>query len=384
MRRVWFRSHLLALALAFSAAGAAQASAVCTQLTAQLASVDAGAGSSANYRRFAAAVVQQDQQLGQVRSDLKRFGCSSGSVMVMGGQNAQACATLISAHGRMRANLAALERKRDSFARASDNRLKRRIQAELRANDCDGKSAAIRAAALKGRQDAANARRASGLVAILGDSGGRVSAGSARSPLMVAPGASRSGNFRTLCVRSCDGFFFPVSSAASPSDFGRDERTCQMMCPGTDTELYFHSAEGQESEEMISARTRQPYTEMPNAFAYRNAGAPMSKACGCNMDAFFKEMQRREAMLNGAGAGEAPVTTWVRPSNRPDPGEDPETLIDAEMRLSSEDVAAVLAASTSERPLTSDRQQVRIVGPTFLPDPSDGLDLKPGGERLIR
>ncbi|MDP2731968.1 MAG: hypothetical protein Q8O63_02485, partial [Hoeflea sp.] len=103
-----------------------------------------------------------------------------------------------------------------------------------------------------------------------------------------------------------------------------------------------------------------------------------------NMGAFFKEMQRREAILNGEVGGEAPVTTWVRPSNRPDPGEDPETVIDAEMRLSSEDIAAVLQASTSERPLTSDRQQVRMVGPTFLPDPSDGLDLKSGGERLIR
>lgn len=135
---------------------------------------------------------------------------------------------------------------------------------------------------------------------------------------------------------------------------------------------------------MISARTREPYAEMENAFAYRNVAAPMNKACGCNMGAFFKEMQRREAILNGEASGEAPVTTWVRPSNRPDPGEDPETVIDAEMRLSSEDIAAVLQASTSERPLTSDRQQVRMVGPTFLPDPSDGLDLKSGGERLVR
>lgn len=385
MRRVWFRSQLLVLALALSPAGAAHASAVCTRLKAQLASVDAGAGSSANYRRFAAAVVKQDQQIGQVRADLKRFGCSSGSVIVMGGQNAQACATLTSAYGRMHANLAALERKRDSFARRSDMGLKRRIQAELKANDCDGTRASIRAAALKGRQDAADARRSSGVVTILG---GRVSAGATNSRIVIEPGASLGGNYRTLCVRSCDGFFFPISSAASPSDFGRDERICQMMCPGTDTELYFHSALGQESEDMISARTREPYTEMENAFAYRNVSAPMSKACGCNMGAFFKEMQRREAMLNGEASdgvsGEAPVTTWVRPFNRPDPGEDPETVIDAELRLTSEDIAAVLGASTSERPLTSDRQHVRMVGPTFLPDPSDGLDLKSSAQRLIR
>ena len=389
MRRVWFRSHLLILALALSGAGAAEASAVCTQLKAQLVNVNS-TGPSTNFRRFADAAVKQDQQISQVRSDLKRFGCSSGSVIVLGGKNAKACTKLTSAHAKMQTNLAALERKRDSYARRTDKVLQRRIQAELKANDCDGKRASIRAASLKGKSDAVNSRKAksTGLVAVLGDSGGKVSnnvnASTTRSKIVVEPRASSGGNYRTLCVRSCDGFFFPVSSAASPSDFGRDERTCQMMCPGTKAELYFHSASGQESEDMVSARTREPYTEMPNAFAYRNADAPMSKACGCNMGAFYKEMQRREAILNGTATADAPVTTWVRPFNRPDPGEDPETILDAEMRLTSEDVAAVLAASSTERPLTEDRQQVRMVGPTFLPDQSDHLNLKAGPQTLIR
>jgi len=135
---------------------------------------------------------------------------------------------------------------------------------------------------------------------------------------------------------------------------------------------------------MISARTQEAYTEMPNAFAYRNAKAPMSKACGCNMRAFYTEMQRREAILNGTATGDEAVTTWVRPFNRPDPGEDPESILNSEMRLTSEDVAAVLSASTAERALTQDRQQVRVVGPVFLPDQSEHLDLKSGTHPLIR
>lgn len=136
---------------------------------------------------------------------------------------------------------------------------------------------------------------------------------------------------------------------------------------------------------MVSARTQAPYSEMPNAFAYRNVNAPMSKACGCNMGAFYKEMQRREAILNGEESdNEAPVTTWVRPINRPDPGEDPETILDTEMRLTSGDIAAVISASKTERPLTEDRRQVRVVGPTFLPDASEHLDLRAGDQSLIR
>jgi hypothetical protein len=53
------------------------------------------------------------------------------------------------------------------------------------------------------------------------------------------------------------------------------------------------------------------------------------------------------------------------------------------MRLTSEDVAAVLAASTAERPLTPDRQDVRVVGPSFLPE-QEQLDLKARPPSLIR
>lgn len=390
MRRVWFRSFLTVLALAFTGTGAAEASAVCARLKTQLENASSSMGSSAKFQRYADAAEKQSIQINQVVADLSRFDCSSGSFIVMGGRNAKACAKLSAAYAKMQANLRSLERKRDSYANRGDKTARRRIQAALNANDCNGTRSSIKAAALKGKVAAlqAKSQRSPGLVAVLGNGGGtdrRVTrAGQTESRIVIEPRASRGGNYRTLCVRSCDGFFFPVSSAADPSNFARDERTCQMMCPGTSTALYFHSAQGQESEDMISARTREPYTDMPNAFAYRNANAPMSKACGCNMRAFYNEMQRREAILNGETTDNGSVTTWVRPFSRPDPGEDPESILNAEMRLTSEDVAAVLAASTAERPLSKARQSVRVVGPAFLPDQSEHLDLKSGTLSLIR
>lgn len=388
MRRVRIRNLLAVVVLALTGTGAAEASAVCERLRTQLANASTSSGSSEKYQRYAEAAQKQSVQINQVVADLSRFKCSSGSLLVVGGQNAKACAKLSAAYDKMRANLGALERKRDSYADRGGRIVQRRIQAALDANDCDGNRASIRAASLKGKMAAlkAKSRRSPGLVAVLGDGGdGQISrARPAQARIVIEPKASRGGDYRTLCVRTCDGFFFPVSSAAAPSDFARDERTCQMMCPGTKTALYFHDALGQESEDMISARTREPYTEMENAFAYRNASAPMSKACGCNMRAFYNEMQRREAILNGTADSDEAVTTWVRPFNRPDPGEDPESVLNAEMRLTSEDVAAVLAASTAERPLTDDRQNVRVVGPAYLPDQADQLDLKSGSGLLIR
>ncbi len=39
------------------------------------------------------------------------------------------------------------------------------------------------------------------------------------------------GSYRTLCVRTCDGYYFPMSNASSPSDFERDQSNCQSELP---------------------------------------------------------------------------------------------------------------------------------------------------------
>lgn len=380
------RSHrvqiaMLLLATLLAGPAGAEASGICNRLQAQLASMSTTSGSSANYRRYAEAVAKQDRQLDKVNSDMIRFGCTSERAIVLGGRNAAACLTLTRAETRMQANLRALERKRDSFGERGNGPARRRIEAAIKANDCNGPADVTRTAAIQGIRDARRAARSPGLVAVLGDSGGRIL--ETRSRIVIEPHASGTGGYRTLCVRSCDGFFFPISSAASPIDFSRDERTCKMMCPGTQAELYYHSVPDQESEDMVSARANEPYTMLPTAFAYRNTARPMSQACSCNMAAFYQEMERREAILNGS-ITEAPVTTWVRPTARPDPGEDPETNTDPEASLTASDMAAVAAAHQRERSLDTEKRTVRVVGPQFLPDESQMLDLTSNTDRIFR
>ncbi len=206
---------------------------------------------------------------------------------------------------------------------------------------------------------------------------------------MVERKSAQGGNLRTLCVRACDGYFFPISSAATSADFGRDQRTCQMMCPGTQTELFYHSVYGQESEDMVSVSTGLPYTEMPNAFRYRGGDARQS-GCGCNMTAFYKEMQRREALFNKASAGpgedsdqdQSDAILTVHPSDRPDPGEDPETILNAQANLTADAIAAVASASSSERPVGSKLRQIRVVGPVYLPATGEKMDFTANTESI--
>lgn len=393
----------LSLVTSLSAAsGAEAASAACARLKAELAGTSSREGGSAEYRRFADAVARQREQMRKVQSDLARFGCTSGSFIVIGGQNAAACQKLSTAHVKMRANLGALERKRDAYAGRGSAQARRRIEAALKAHDCDGTRPAVTVAKADPQRPVptpvsvepqAERRNSPGLVAIIGKSGGtditsRPSGGlgvptSSGARIVLEPRKVGAGNLRTLCVRTCDGYFFPISSSASALDFARDEKTCKMMCPGTEAELYFHSVPDQESEEMISVRTRAPYTDLPAAFSYRNAGPAKSRACSCNMTAFHKEMERREKLYNGTFA-EKPMTTWVRPSARPDPGEDPETIANAQAELSPGNIAAVAAASTRERPITEADRKVRVVGPAFLPDQSETLDLTSHADRIFR
>jgi uncharacterized protein DUF2865 len=394
----WHPSALLLGSLLLVAAplAGAKASPTCDRLSAQLASVPSGAGSTTNYRRYATAARKQSGQIKQVRGDLKRYGCSSGSFIVMGGANGAACKKLSDAEAKMQANLRALERKRDTYAAETSGKAQRqRVLAALRANGCLDQPetkrkvvpipAGTQASTRVTTELSPTRRNGMTIVDRSGGSDGVPLGSSGNARIVVEHKSAQGGNLRTLCVRACDGYFFPISSAATSADFGRDRRTCQMMCPGTQTDLFYHSVYGQESEDMVSVTSGLPYSEMPNAFRYLSGDARGS-GCGCNMSAFYKEMQRREAIFNNAGAtGESDdndAILTVRPSARPDPGEDPETIVNGQAALTADAIAAVASASRTERPVGDQLHKMRVVGPVYLPATAEKLDFTANTDKI--
>jgi hypothetical protein len=87
------------------------------------------------------------------------------------------------------------------------------------------------------------------------------------------------GSYRTLCVRSCDGYYFPISTVTSRGNFARDDAVCQSLCPAA--ALYAHSA-GSESESMYRVADGRSYKELETAFVYRKTYNP---ACTCTFEA---------------------------------------------------------------------------------------------------
>lgn len=88
----------------------------------------------------------------------------------------------------------------------------------------------------------------------------------------VQPGNS----FRTICVRMCDGYYFPINFATTPEQFPADEQACQRQC-GTPARLYYYPNPGGEVEQAM-ALDGSPYSSLTNAFRYRKE---LVKTCSC-------------------------------------------------------------------------------------------------------
>ena len=97
------------------------------------------------------------------------------------------------------------------------------------------------------------------------------------TPLPGGDLGSMSGTYRTVCVRTCDGAYFPVSFATVPARFPDDEKTCKALCPATEANLYAYRNPGEDMNQAMST-SGQPYTALPTAFKFR---AEFTPACSC-------------------------------------------------------------------------------------------------------
>jgi hypothetical protein len=72
------------------------------------------------------------------------------------------------------------------------------------------------------------------------------------------------------CVRSCDGRYFPITGPDGKSR----AQSCNSFCPASPTSLVY----GSDIDSAVS-EDGKPYSELPNAFRYRNE---LVAGCTCN------------------------------------------------------------------------------------------------------
>ncbi len=83
-------------------------------------------------------------------------------------------------------------------------------------------------------------------------------------------------SYRTVCVRECDGFYYPMSEASKPGSFLADEAKCRASCSSA-ARLYYSPAASDDASAMV-ALTGERYGELANAFRYRSEYV---EACTC-------------------------------------------------------------------------------------------------------
>jgi hypothetical protein len=82
--------------------------------------------------------------------------------------------------------------------------------------------------------------------------------------------------YRTMCVRLCDGYYWPVSFAATRREFARDSEVCARSCDAP-AALHVYKNPGEEPEDMVDL-SGQPYAKLGTAFRHRVGYDP---ACKC-------------------------------------------------------------------------------------------------------
>jgi Protein of unknown function (DUF2865) len=120
----------------------------------------------------------------------------------------------------------------------------------------------------------------------------------------------RAGTYRTLCVRLCDGFYFPVSSATTGSGLSRDADSCSASC-GTEARLFYYPNAGGDVETMTDL-TGLAYSALPNAFRYRKALVP---ECRCRSQPWSDaELQRHRTYAGGKSTATDTGSQTPRPT----------------------------------------------------------------------
>lgn len=338
---------------------------ICQRLEAQLGTIDRGTGSGdpakdEQIRRYADSQARQQAELDRLTTQAKRMGCdSSGFFSIFNQQSAQ-CGPVNNQIQQMRGNLdqitTSLERLRSGGLGGADRENQRRsVLTALAQNNC-------------GPQYAAAAREGQGGGFLGGLFGGN------SNPVPGGGLGSMSGTYKTLCVRTCDGAYFPVSFATVSDRFADDEKTCKALCPATEATLYAHRNPGEDMNQAVSL-TGQPYTALPTAFKFRASHDPSCscKAAGQTWSDALKSVDDK-AVLEQQGDIIVTEESARKMQQQKMQAQQPKGTQPAAAKKGAPAPATTAGtpppAAAAEAPKTADGKDkpIRSVGPTFIPN----------------
>jgi len=332
-------------------------SATCIRLEGQLAQLNRGGGQRQN---FDAIIAKQRDVVDDLSARARQMGCDKRGFLIFQPQLPPQCEALNNQLTQARTTLDRTMMQARGDQSSNDDQRRQLVYA-LAQNDCGPQ---YRAALGTGGGAPQTANRGPrnffeqlfGVPRSTEEEAGPID----QAPLDI-PQVS---TYRTVCVRTCDGGYFPISFATVPGRFADDEKTCKALCPATEANLYAYRNPGEDINQAVSING-QPYTALPNAFHYRSEFNP---ACSCRApgqswgDALKGIDDKAEAQQQGdiivTDESSKRMSQPVRaPAAAQKKGA---AAAPASAQPAPADAAPAADASTGDRP-------IRSVGPTFIP-----------------
>jgi Protein of unknown function (DUF2865) len=327
--------------------GANQASSnpVCVRLQAQLASVDQGAADPARaeqIKRADEAIAKQQADLDRALSQAHKAGCAGEGFFALFSALSPQCGPITSSIQQMRGNLDKLTSEEQQLKGGGDAQdgQRRALIGALAQNNCGAQYTS--AAQQSGPANFFDALFGNGTVVNPSGDG--------------AP----SGTYHTVCVRTCDGYYFPMSYSTNATRFADDEKACQRLCPAAEATLYSFPNPGGDMDQAVS-NSGQLYTALPNAYRYRKE---VVNGCSCR-----RAGQSWADALKGADdattleQGDIVVTDQNAKALSQPPKERGKAAVPTAQPKTNAEAALAQEPSSTIEP---GKRSVRMVGPPFL------------------
>lgn len=324
--------------LAAADASAQAPNAYCQRLETQLAAIDRGNADPSRaeqMRRYDETLNRQQFEMDRLTAQARRLDCGSSGLFSIFQTPAPQCDGLNRQIEQLRGNITRMRSEMQQLDGNLDRAEQRRaVLTALGGNNC-------------GPQYRSAGGSRNFLETLFG--GGSSSGGGGYS---TAEGAS--GTFRTICVRTCDGYYYPISYATSPARFRDDEQTCQRTCPAAQVSLYTYRNPGEDVAQAVSLGGA-PYSSLPTAFRYRQQ---YDKACSCRQvgQSWADALKQTGDTLEQGDM----VVTEERAKQMALPR-------DARGRPIRAPAQADAAAAAKDESGDNNRAGVRSVGPQFMP-----------------
>lgn len=260
-RRVAIAAVVLATGIGAVTEAFAQG-ASCQQLEASLQALDRNNNAAAQQAQSARMRADLDRLSGQARS----MGCDAprGFLIFQGPPRPPECDQISDQISRLRSSLAGIERGSDQSGQ------RRALIIALAQNNCGSQyTAAVQAARRSEPQRPRNF-----FDAIFGTPQNEPEDETAPDLATIPLEQPKQSYSRTVCVRTCDGYFFPMASSTNSSRFAQDDQLCKRLCPGSEAQLFTY---GGDIKSAVSV-SGQSYMSLPNALRYRKEVVP---SCTC-------------------------------------------------------------------------------------------------------